>query len=252
MPFVCRGLVGPQRVRSPISARRGARGLAAIAHEHEQLRLGGRTAACALQPSRSSGAEAGPGVRSPDHVRFLRPARRGQGREHPARRFAGGSAARLVVGGRGPLEQEVRSAGPGVFSAGWVSMDRKEALFDDLDCLVVPSEWKDGSVVVNEARGAASRSSERRSDGIPELIASQCRPLPFPPGDAVTFAQRLEAFAMRRTGTSAPPGPDRLATPHRPSACGLSPMRGCRPASSRPRRRTRRLPPTWPDGCSGP
>lgn len=104
--------------------------------------------------------------------------------------------ARLVVGGRGPLEQEVRSAGPRVFSAGWVSTDRKEALFDDLDCLVVPSEWKDPApVVVNEARGRGIPVVGAAIGGIPELIAPECRPLLFPPGDAVALAQRLEAFA---------------------------------------------------------
>lgn len=103
--------------------------------------------------------------------------------------------ARLVVGGRGPLEPAVRSAGPGVFAAGWVAMDRKEALFDDLDCLVVPSEWKDPApVVVNEARGRGIPVIGAAIGGIPELIAPECRPLLFAPGDSRALAQRLEAF----------------------------------------------------------
>jgi glycosyltransferase involved in cell wall biosynthesis len=103
--------------------------------------------------------------------------------------------ARLVVGGRGPLESAVRSAGPRVFAAGWVAMDRKEALFDDLDCLVVPSEWKDPApVVVNEARGRGIPVIGAAIGGIPELIAPPCRPLLFPPGDDRALAQRLEAF----------------------------------------------------------
>jgi glycosyltransferase involved in cell wall biosynthesis len=106
--------------------------------------------------------------------------------------------ARLVVGGRGPLEGEVRAAGPGVFAAGWVTTDRKEALFDDLDCLVVPSEWKDPApVVVNEARGRGIPVIGAAIGGIPELIAPECRPLLFPPGDAGALARRMEAFAAK-------------------------------------------------------
>ena len=104
--------------------------------------------------------------------------------------------ARLVVGGRGPLQAEVQAAGPRVFAAGWVAAERKEALFDDLDCLVVPSEWKDPApVVVNEARGRGIPVIGSAIGGIPELIAPECRPLLFPPGDAGALAQRLEMFA---------------------------------------------------------
>ncbi len=104
--------------------------------------------------------------------------------------------ARLVVAGRGPLEAEVRAAGPPVVAAGWVAEDRKESLLADLDCLVVPSQWKDPApVVVNEARGRGIPVIGASIGGIPELIAAQCRPLLFTPGDAGALADRMQAFA---------------------------------------------------------
>jgi glycosyltransferase involved in cell wall biosynthesis len=109
---------------------------------------------------------------------------------------AGVRDARLVVAGRGPLEAAVRAAGPPVHAAGWVSAEAKEALFDDLDCLVVPSEWRDPApLVVNEARGRGIPVVGAAIGGIPELIAPECRPLLFPPGDAGALADRLAMFA---------------------------------------------------------
>jgi glycosyltransferase involved in cell wall biosynthesis len=109
---------------------------------------------------------------------------------------AGLPDARLVVAGRGPLESEVRAAGPSVIAAGWVDPVRKERLLDDLDCLVVPSQWKDPApVVVNEARGRGIPVIGAAIGGIPELIAPECRPLLFPPADAAQLADRMTAFA---------------------------------------------------------
>jgi glycogen(starch) synthase len=103
---------------------------------------------------------------------------------------------RLVVAGRGQLEAEVRAAAPSVVAAGWVTEDRKEALLDDLDCLVVPSQWKDPApVVVNEARGRGIPVIGASIGGIPELIAPECRSLLFAPGDAGALAERMAAFA---------------------------------------------------------
>jgi glycosyltransferase involved in cell wall biosynthesis len=111
-----------------------------------------------------------------------------------ARRPPAGS--RLVVAGRGPLEREVQSAGAPVVAAGWVDADRKDALLDDLDCLVVPSEWKDPApVVVNEARGRGIPVIGAAIGGIPELVAPECRDLLFPSGDAAALVDRLHAFA---------------------------------------------------------
>lgn len=104
--------------------------------------------------------------------------------------------ARLVVAGRGPLAAAVREAGPGVVAAGWVAQDRKEALLDDLDCLVVPSQWKDPApVVLNEARGRGIPVIGATIGGIPELVAPECRPLLFPPGDAGALADRMKTYA---------------------------------------------------------
>ncbi len=115
-------------------------------------------------------------------------------------------SARLVVAGRGALEAAVRAAGPSVIPAGWVDVERKEALLDDLDCLVVPSEWKDPApVVVNEARGRGIPVVGAAIGGIPELIAPECRPLLFPPGDVSALARRLEAFAAEPAPFVPPP-----------------------------------------------
>jgi glycosyltransferase involved in cell wall biosynthesis len=104
--------------------------------------------------------------------------------------------SRLVVAGRGPLEHEVQAAGPPVVAAGWVDADRKVALLDDLDCLVVPSEWKDPApVVVNEARGRGIPVIGAAIGGIPELVAPECRDLLFPSGDTAALVDRLHAFA---------------------------------------------------------
>ena len=109
---------------------------------------------------------------------------------------AGLGDARLVVAGRGPLEARLREMGPPVIAAGWVPAARKEALLADLDCLVVPSEWRDPApVVVNEARGRGIPVIGARAGGIPELIAPVCEPLLFPPGDAAALADRLRAYA---------------------------------------------------------
>lgn len=109
---------------------------------------------------------------------------------------AGIPDARLVVAGRGPLEAAVRDAGPFVVPAGWVDQVRKQALLDDLDCLIVPSQWKDPApVVVNEARGRGIPVIGADIGGIPELIAPECQELLFPPADAGALADRMVAFA---------------------------------------------------------
>jgi len=115
--------------------------------------------------------------------------------------------ARLVVAGRGPLEPAVRGAGPAVVAAGWVDPARKETLLDDVDCLVVPSQWKDPApVVVNEARGRGIPVIGAEIGGIPELIAPECRPLLFPPTDAAALADRMVEFA--RTPARYRPAPE--------------------------------------------
>jgi glycosyltransferase involved in cell wall biosynthesis len=90
----------------------------------------------------------------------------------------------------------VRAAGPPVIAAGWVAPERKEELFADLDCLVVPSQWRDPApLVVNEARGRGIPVVGAAIGGIPELVDPVCRPLLFPPGDVDALADRLRAYA---------------------------------------------------------
>lgn len=118
--------------------------------------------------------------------------------------------ARLVVAGRGDLEDRVRAT-PNVEYAGWVSADEKEALLDRVDCLVVPSEWRDPApLVTNEARARGIPVIGADIGGIPELIAPECEPLLFPPGDTDALVDRLQTYAT---------GPGRFRPP--PAAAPL-------------------------------
>lgn len=113
-------------------------------------------------------------------------------------RRAGLPEARLVVGGRGPeLDAVVASAaGLPVEVRGWLDPAALEALYAEIDCLVVPSEWADPApLVVNEARARGIPVIGARAGGIPELIAPECVPLLFPPGDGAALAERLRTFA---------------------------------------------------------
>jgi glycosyltransferase involved in cell wall biosynthesis len=117
---------------------------------------------------------------------------------------------RLVVAGRGPLEGAVRAAA-GVDYAGWVAGAAKEELLDRIDCLVVPSEWRDPApLVVNEGRARGIPVIGAEIGGIPELVAEASRPLGFPPGDAAALAERLRSYRD---------DPDRF--PARPEAAPL-------------------------------
>jgi glycogen synthase len=107
--------------------------------------------------------------------------------------------ARLVVAGDGPLRRHVEAApGAAVEYRGWLDGPGKEAFFADVDCLVVPSEWRDPApLVVNEARAHGVPVIGAAIGGIPELASLGSRALLFPPGSAVALAERLEAFAAR-------------------------------------------------------
>ena len=112
--------------------------------------------------------------------------------------------AKLVVAGRGDLEDRVLAT-PGVEYAGWVSADEKELLLDRIDCLVVPSEWRDPApLVTNEARARGIPVIGATIGGIPELVAPECEPLLFPPGDAGALLDRLQTYAA---------SPDRFRPP---------------------------------------
>jgi phosphatidylinositol alpha-1,6-mannosyltransferase len=103
--------------------------------------------------------------------------------------------ARLVVAGRGTDVDAVTDV-PGVDYRGWVDAAGREALYREVDALVVPSEWADPApLVVNEARARGLAVIGARVGGIPELVAPASEPLLFPPGDAHALAARLRDVA---------------------------------------------------------
>ncbi len=102
--------------------------------------------------------------------------------------------ARLVVAGHGPDADCVRGV-PGVDYRGWVSGPQKDALFDEIDCLVVPSQWEDPApLVVNEARSRGVAVIGSTAGGIPELVAPVDAALLVPPADVGALAAALERF----------------------------------------------------------
>ena len=107
------------------------------------------------------------------------------------------ASARLVIGGDGPLREVLgRAAGDRIELLGWLDAPARETFFEQVDCLVVPSEWKDPApLVVNEARARGIPVIGARIGGIPELIAPSCEPLLFRAGDVAALADRLLRFA---------------------------------------------------------
>ena len=115
------------------------------------------------------------------------------------------AGARLVVAGRGTDVDAVVDVA-GVDYRGWIDLAGREALYADIDALVVPSEWEDPApLVVNEARARGIPVIGARAGGIPELIAPASEPLLFPSGDADALAARLREFAAEPARFVAPP-----------------------------------------------
>ena len=108
-----------------------------------------------------------------------------------------GDGGRLVVAGEGPLRATLeKEASQGVEFLGWVDETAKRSFFAMIDCLVVPSEWREpAGLVVNEARAYGLPVIAARVGGIPELLPEASRPLLFEPGDERQLLSRLEAFA---------------------------------------------------------
>jgi glycosyltransferase involved in cell wall biosynthesis len=114
--------------------------------------------------------------------------------------------ARLIVGGRGPDHGLVDAAGGAVEARGWLDPDALDALYREIDCLVVPSEWEDPApLVVNEARGRGIAVIGAEAGGIPELVAAECRPLLFTPRSVEALRDRLRAFAEDPARYTPPP-----------------------------------------------
>jgi glycosyltransferase involved in cell wall biosynthesis len=104
-------------------------------------------------------------------------------------------SARLVVAGRGPDAAVVEGVA-GIDYRGWVSGPEKDRLFDEIDCLVVPSQWEDPApLVVNEARSRGVPVIGSTAGGIPELVAPVNATLLFPPGESGELARSMTRFA---------------------------------------------------------
>ncbi|HEX4775340.1 MAG TPA: glycosyltransferase [Acidimicrobiia bacterium] len=105
--------------------------------------------------------------------------------------------ARLLIAGTGPVYDELSTrTPPSIEWLGWVDDAGKESFFAAIDCLVVPSEWKDPApLVVNEARARQIPVIGARIGGIPELVAPESAPLLFPARDLFALRARLESFA---------------------------------------------------------
>lgn len=116
------------------------------------------------------------------------------------------NGAELVVAGDGPLMPEVRSTAR-VRALGWVGGEDRERFFADVDCLVVPSAWKDPApLVVNEARSRGLPVIASRIGGLPELVPESCQPLLFQPGDAADLVAKVRLFEAEPQRYA--PGPD--------------------------------------------
>jgi glycogen synthase len=110
--------------------------------------------------------------------------------------------SRLLIAGDGPRRGRVEAAvGPSVEYRGWVDDAGKRSFFDDVDVLVVPSEWKDPApLVINEARARGVPVIGADIGGIAELVGPRSRALLFRSGDAEDLAARLREFATTPAG----------------------------------------------------
>lgn len=112
------------------------------------------------------------------------------------------TGADLLVAGRGVLEPLVsghRSAG--VRHLGWVDGRTKEEFFERIDCLVVPSVWKEpAGLAVNEAVARGVPVIASRVGGLPEYVPAACHDLLVPPGDVDALAAAMDRFGRDPDG----------------------------------------------------
>ena len=105
-------------------------------------------------------------------------------------------SVRLLVAGRGALEDLVLASAAPVESLGWVDATQREAFFARIDCLVVPSAWHDPApLVINEAKARDVPVIGTTMGGIPELVPRRCQALLVPAGDRDALADALRRFA---------------------------------------------------------
>ena len=112
---------------------------------------------------------------------------------------ASGRDVRLLVAGDGPLREHVEAHGSvGVEALGWVDVDAREAFFDAISCLVVPSEWEEpAGLVVMEAAARGIPVIGADIGGIPEYVAPASRTLLFSPGDVNALARSMATAIAR-------------------------------------------------------
>ncbi|HSH61951.1 MAG TPA: glycosyltransferase family 4 protein [Acidimicrobiales bacterium] len=117
----------------------------------------------------------------------------------------------LLVAGEGPLVSEVQAT-QRARALGWVDDDARERFFAEIDCLVVPSAWREpAGLVVNEARSRGLPVIAARIGGLPELVPQTCRPLLFEPRDASDLVAKIRMFMA---------DPDRFAPGPEPAMAG--------------------------------
>ena len=79
---------------------------------------------------------------------------------------------------------------------------------EPLDCIVVPSEWREpGALVVSEAKAQLLPVVGARIGGIPEVVPASCRALLFEAGDPVDLCRALAAFCASPERYAVAPGP---------------------------------------------
>ena len=108
----------------------------------------------------------------------------------------GNAAPKLVIGGEGELEKEVRTAaeasGGTIGYVGNVGGEQKARLIAQSIAMVVPSVWWDPyPTVVYEAFDCSRPILAARSGGLPESVTHDRSGLLHPPGDAEALASHL-------------------------------------------------------------
>lgn len=111
--------------------------------------------------------------------------------------LAGRPQARLLIAGRGPMEQELRGRARdlGVESqvsfAGFIDDDTRNQLLSGADVAVFPSLYEPFGIVALEAMAARVPTVVSNTGGLGEIIQSGVNGLKAPPGDAARLAEAI-------------------------------------------------------------
>jgi glycosyltransferase involved in cell wall biosynthesis len=90
---------------------------------------------------------------------------------------------------------EVELAGTSVTALGWLDPDAKSEFFEQIDCLVVPSQWPEiGPLVALEALAQGVPVVGARIGAVPENIDPSSEPLLFSPGNIADLRSALWRF----------------------------------------------------------